>query len=94
MIVRTAGLVGPIMLTWLTDRSRQRLPASPIWRGFAVNTLFYAVVVWLLIGGPFALRRFIRVRRGLCPKCAYPMRESLVCSECGQELPKRARPAT
>ena len=45
-------------------------------------------------GGLRALRRVLRVRRGLCPKCAYPMGESAVCSECGQALPKRLRPAT
>jgi len=61
----------------------------PIWPGFAVNTLLYAALLWLLIPGPFALRRFLRLRRGLCPKCAYPMGESAVCSECGEELPSR-----
>ena len=30
----------------------------------------------------------LRVRRGLCPQCAYPMGESAVCSECGKPLPK------
>ena len=70
------------------------LPLRPIWPGFAVNTLFYAVVLWLLIPGPFVLRRLIRIRRGLCPKCTYPMGESAVCSECGCELPNRARVAT
>ncbi len=70
------------------------LPLHAIWPGFAVNTLFYAGILWLLIPGPFALRRLIRRRRGLCPKCAYPMGESAVCSECGNELPKRVRPAT
>ncbi len=50
-----------------------------------------ATLLWLLIPGPFALRRFLRVRRGLCPKCAYPMGESSVCTECGCGLPKRAR---
>ena len=43
-----------------------------------------------LIPGPFVLRRFLRVRRGLCPKCAYPMGESSVCTECGKPLAKRA----
>ena len=43
-------------------------------------------VCWLLIGGPFVLRRFVRVRRGLCPACAYPMGGSGVCSECGKAL--------
>ncbi len=66
----------------------------PIWPGFAINTLFYAGIHWLLIPGPFALRRLIRQRRGLCPKCAYPTGESAVCTECGRDLPKRVRPAT
>ena len=38
------------------------LPLLPVWPGFAVNTAFYAVVLWLLIPGPFVLRRFIRAR--------------------------------
>ena len=66
------------------------LPLKPIWPGFAINTLFYATLLWLLIPGPFALRRFVRVQQGFCPKCAYPMGASSVCTECGRELPKRA----
>ena len=62
------------------------VPLRPIWPGFAVNTIVYAPVLWLLIGGPFAMRRFIRRLRGLCPKCAYPVGESSVCTECGTEL--------
>ena len=70
--------------------SRRPVPLRPIWPGFVINTLFCAAILWLLIPGPFALRRFIRRRRGLCPKCGYPMGESAVCSECGVELGKRA----
>ena len=66
------------------------LPLRPIWPGFAINTLFYAVVLWLLIPGPFALRRLIRIRRGLCPACAYPRGESDVCSECGKAFEAHA----
>ncbi len=66
------------------------VPLRPIWPGFAVNTIFYAAILWPLICGPVALRRFLRVRRGLCPKCAYPMGESSVCTECGGALAKRA----
>ncbi len=62
------------------------LPLGIDWLRFSANTLFYAVVLWL----PFALRRLIRRRRGLCPTCAYPMGESVTCSECGKTLPKRA----
>ena len=69
------------------------MPIRPTGPGFTINTLFYAGILWLLILGPFALRRFLRVRRGLCPKCAYPMGESAVCSECGNKLPQRARTA-
>ena len=65
------------------------LPYEPMWPGFAINTIFYATLLWLLIPGPFALRRFLRLRRGLCPRCAYPMGESSVCTECGITLPRR-----
>ncbi len=70
------------------------LPLRPIPVGFAVNTIFYAAVFWLLIPGPFALRRFIRVKRGRCVKCGYPMGESAVCTECGKALPRRMKVAT
>jgi len=59
------------------------LPTRPLWPGFAINTLFYAGVLWVLFCGPFALRRMIRRRRGLCAACAYPIGSSEVCTECG-----------
>ena len=70
------------------------VPLRPIWPGFAVNTLLYGTLFCLLICLAIAVRRFLRLRRGLCPKCAYPMGESAVCSECGNELPKQVGPAT
>ena len=69
---------------FITQWERRSLPVTfplrPIWPGFAVNTLFYAAILWLPICGPFALRRLIRHRRGLCAKCAYPVGESAVCT--------------
>ncbi len=61
------------------------LPLRPIWTSFAVNTFFYAAVLWLLIPGPFALHRLIRRRRGLCLACGYDLRhaEHEACPECG-----------
>jgi len=62
------------------------LPLRPIWPGFAINTVFHAVVLWLLFAGPFVLRRRRRIRRGLYPKCAYDLRgtaEGAACPECG-----------
>ncbi len=70
------------------------LPLRPVWPGFAVNTLLYATLLWLLTCLAIAVRCFLRLRRGHCPKCAYPTGESAVCTECGRELPQRVRPAT
>ena len=39
------------------------LPRRLIWPGFAINTVFYAALLWPLICGPFALRRHIRCKR-------------------------------
>ena len=54
----------------------------------------FNTLLWLLLPGPFVLRRFLRLRRGLCPRCAYPMGMTDTCTECGATLPTRARPAT
>ena len=68
------------------DEARYRtLPLRPIWPGFAINTLFYAAIIWLLTFGPFAARRFFRNKRGHCIKCGYDLRGTSggVCPECG-----------
>ena len=86
------GLKPPDFLISGPNNQWKRLPIRPAtWLGLSTNTLFYAALLWLLISGPFTLRRFVRMRRGRCPKCAYPMGDSSVCTECGCELPKRAR---
>jgi hypothetical protein len=62
----------------------QVVPLSPIWPGFAVNSLFYGVSLWLVISGLFILRRFIRLKRGHCPPCGYDLRGNPEggCPEC------------
>ena len=84
-------LLHGLRITFLpSDRGLPRaVPLHPIWTGFAVDTLFYATILWLLIPGPFVLRRFVRLKRGRCVKCGYPMGQSVVCSECGKALPGR-----
>ncbi len=62
------------------------LPLRPVWRGFLLNTAFYALAFILPAGMWWSLRRFIRVKRSLCPACAYPVGESGVCSECGYSV--------
>ena len=67
------------------------VPLRPVWPGFAINTVFYAFILWPLfaVGGtPFALRRRRRIKRGLCPKCAYPVGTNDVCTECGAAVQK------
>lgn len=66
------------------------LPFRPIWEGVAINSAFNVCILWLFIRGPFALRRAVRLRRCLCPTCAYPMGQAAICTECGRTLPERA----
>jgi len=72
--------------TWLRpDETLYSLPIEPIFPGFLINAVLYAIVLWMLLCGPFALRRLIRRKRGCCPKCGYDLRGELGggCSECG-----------
>jgi hypothetical protein len=70
--------------SWPSER--RALPRRIIPLGFLGNTLFYAAILWALCAAPLALRRRRRITRGLCPKCAYPVGASEVCSECGGAL--------
>lgn len=65
------------------------LPLRPLWPGFIINTLFYGAILWPLFAIPFAARRALRRRRGLCTKCAYPIGTSAVCTECGAAVASR-----
>ena len=53
---------------------RPRILLQLLWVGFAINSLFYAAILWLAIPGPFALRPHIRRKRGWCIKCGYELR--------------------
>jgi len=60
------------------------LPIRIVWRGIAINTIFYAALLWLLTLGPFTARRMIRRKRGRCIKCGYDLRGTPdLCPECG-----------
>ena len=75
---------------WVRNLGNRRrvefIPISPIWPGFAINTVFYAAILWLLFAAPGRVRRWRRIRRGLCAKCAYPVGTSEVCTECGAAI--------
>ncbi len=66
-------------------RSMRVIPLRPIWPGFAINTISYAALLWLLFFGSLTARRIIRRKRGHCIKCGYDLRGdfSAGCPECG-----------
>ena len=69
-------------------RDNLRVPLAPHWPGFALDTLFYGTLVFLLWSAPGVVRRRVRKRRGRCPACGYDLRASSggPCPECGRAL--------
>ncbi len=63
------------------------LPLRPIWPGFAINSVGLGCAIWAAAAAWRFCRRRLRLARGLCPACAYPMGIAAVCSECGGPLP-------
>ncbi len=80
------------LLDWSFLPTQSILPIGLIWRGFAINTPFYAVLLWLVTLGQFTLRRYIRREHGRCIKCGYDVRhtERDACPECGTTVLKEA----
>ena len=60
-------------------------PYRPIWSGLIFNTLFYAMIFWILGSIKRAYRHARRMHKGRCPMCAYELGFVFVdgCSECG-----------
>lgn len=79
---------------WLVDRPTQpvycanwiNLPLKIIWPGFVANTLLYAMLLYSIFLLPLKLRFLLRLKRGQCTKCGYPIGQSEVCTECGTQL--------
>lgn len=67
------------------------LGVEPFWPGLLINIALYAATLWLLLQFPSVLRRSLRIRRRLCPACAYPVGASPVCTECGKAIPNVLR---
>lgn len=76
---------GPATARPFDPQSSRLFPLAPIWPGFAINTLWYATILWLLISGPLVLPRLIRRKRGHYIKCGYDLCGNLVHDgpECG-----------
>lgn len=65
---------------------RRALPTRVLWRGYLINSALFGVVLWLLVIANPVLRGKARLRRGLCPRCSYPIGSGNVCTECGFPL--------
>ncbi|MCH8823268.1 MAG: hypothetical protein IH984_07135 [Planctomycetes bacterium] len=78
--IELSGTQGPIGLP-------RALPLRPIPLGFVINSLIYALCIWILFAVKANLRRITRSKRGHCIKCGYDLRGSSgisgVCPECG-----------
>ena len=70
---------------------RPPIPLQLLWVGFAINTIFYGVLLWVLMLGLLRGRRVRRRKRGLCGECGYDLRGTSGggggggggCPECG-----------
>jgi len=63
----------------------RQLPLRPIWPGFLIDTIIYAAILFGVFLGFTSAKRFIRAKRGRCPRCGYDLRGQLAqgCPECG-----------
>ena len=77
--------------------SNRWLPTDILWPGFAINTAFYAALIWMLFSAPAAMRRRRRRSHRMCVKCGYDLRgraegrASEVCPECGERVALKSR---
>lgn len=77
--------------SWFAANSRgpvpYDLPLRPLPLGFAINTLFYATLVFFTFETLGWARRARRRTRGLCARCAHSLQglpEAAPCPECGR----------
>lgn len=60
------------------------LPLRPIWFPFMAQSVFLALLAWLLASIPSWLVRLFRRRRSRCVDCGYSLHDTDVCPECGR----------
>ncbi len=80
-----AGFAIPSAFSRTANGVPRRLPIRPLWPQFAINQVFYAV----LIGIPFLLAPWwsarLRLKQNQCTQCGYSVVDLAICPECGFE---------
>ncbi len=82
------GSAAPMTFALGLSADIRRLPIRPVWPGFALNTIFYALIAWGLWQVPLAIRRRRRRRKGFCVRCGYDLKgltAGVPCPECGTQ---------
>jgi hypothetical protein len=57
-------------------------PLQIWWPGFAINTIFYAAVLWVVLAVPLKVRKWRRIKRGQCASCGYSLRGTPNIEKC------------
>lgn len=94
--VTSGGVVTSEWLSRLTGSPGTvfNLPFRVLWKGAAVDTATFGAIWSIVLFASGRLRRRLRVHRGLCPRCAYDLKDqrNSGCPECGwmRSAPLRA----
>lgn len=86
---RTPAISLPRWLHDFADRmtygyyAQRAFPLTPIWSGFLINTVLYALTFWLILRSLPWIRAIRRKRHRQCITCGYPIGIRSFCTECG-----------
>jgi hypothetical protein len=61
------------------------IPMNPLWPGFMLNSVLYAVVAFIAIRAAKKAKRGIRLLQSKCPACGY-LCNAGICPECGRQI--------
>jgi hypothetical protein len=81
---KTIGIETPRNLKRVAVDPRRLLPINPNLMLVAANAIVYFATIAVLITAAMTVRRFVRLRHGRCPACAYQLENwQVLCPECG-----------